>query len=131
MRTPLRRDEEPDGVETWARNWAVGGPEVRCGGTAAIANSGPGAMVADKCPDNLAKDPVTACSIRGEIRAREPIDGHWTMTMNRCRAPWRKLTSVVVTLCVVVLAAGFPARAEETSANKPDLIKSVLPTVVN
>ena len=51
--------------------------------------------------------------------------------MNRCRAPLRNLALAVLTLCVLVWAAGFPARAEETSANKPDLIKSVLPTVVN
>ena len=51
--------------------------------------------------------------------------------MNRCREPWRKLTSAVVTLFVVVWAAGLPARAEDTSVTKPDLIKSVLPTVVN
>ena len=87
--------------------------------------------MADKCLDNLAKKPVTAWSTRGQIRAREPIDGHWTMTMNRCREPWRKLTSAVVTLFVVVWAAGLPARAEDTSVTKPDLIKSVLPTVVN
>jgi serine protease Do len=53
------------------------------------------------------------------------------MTMNRCQAPLRKLTSGIAITFVMVWTAGLSGGAEETSANKPELIQSVLPTVVN
>jgi serine protease Do len=53
------------------------------------------------------------------------------MAMNRCQAPLRKLTSAVAIMFVVILTAGLPARADDAGANKPELIQSVLPAVVN
>jgi len=52
------------------------------------------------------------------------------MTMNRYRVPLRNLTSAAA-MVVALWITGLPARANDIGTNKSELIKSVLPSVVN
>jgi serine protease Do len=53
-----------------------------------------------------------------------------TMTMRRCQPPLRPLLSAVI-MVVMTWTAAFPGHADDIGANKSELIRSLLPTVVN
>jgi len=53
------------------------------------------------------------------------------MTMGRCQAPLHQRLAVAAIMVALAGTAAFPARADDVGASKSELVRSVLPTVVN
>ncbi|MEA2737006.1 MAG: serine protease Do [Acetobacteraceae bacterium] len=51
--------------------------------------------------------------------------------MDRCKVPLRQFLSAVAIMLMMAWPAAFPAHAEDTGTNKAELIRGLLPTVVN